>query len=59
MSAFAAVANQPPDWASVGRFPAPDAYLVCAKTMRWVPRVQSVIEQLRNLLSEVEGLRRL
>lgn len=30
-------------------------YVVCAKTMRWVPRVQAVIEQLRELLLSVEG----
>lgn len=30
-------------------------YVVCPKTMRWVPRVQLVLEQLRALLLSVEG----
>ena len=35
--------------------PSGEFYLVCAKTMRWVPRVQAVIEQLRTLMLSIEG----
>lgn len=31
-------------------------YVVCAKTMRWVPRVQAVLERLRQLFSSVQGV---
>lgn len=36
--------------------PRADFYVVCAKTMRWVPRVQAVLEQLRARLLAVEGV---
>jgi DNA-binding transcriptional LysR family regulator len=31
-------------------------YVVCAKTMRWVPRVQAVLEELRAKLLAVQGV---
>ncbi len=37
-------------------FPPISAYVVCAKAMRWVPRVQLVASALSSLLAEVEGL---
>lgn len=36
--------------------PTTEVYVVCAKTMRWVPRVQAVIQALRDLLLSVEGV---
>ena len=36
--------------------PTTEVYVVCAKTMRWVPRVQAVIQELRELLLSVEGV---
>src|SRR5690606_36634407 len=36
--------------------PTGELYVVCAKTMRWVPRVQAVLERLRHLLFSVEGM---
>jgi DNA-binding transcriptional LysR family regulator len=42
---------------SVGlRLPSTELFLVCAKTMRWVPRVRAVAEELLAALTEVEGL---
>jgi DNA-binding transcriptional LysR family regulator len=36
--------------------PYADAYLVCAKTMRWVPRVRAVVSELIETLTEIEGV---
>jgi len=36
--------------------PMADAYLVCAKAMRWAPRVRAVITELVRLLETVEGI---
>jgi DNA-binding transcriptional LysR family regulator len=36
--------------------PPADAYLVCAKTMRWVPRVRAVTGALIERLREIDGV---
>lgn len=36
--------------------PPVDVYLVCAKTMRWVPRIRAVAHELVTALSKVNGL---
>lgn len=36
--------------------PPVDAYLVCAKAMRWAPRVRAVISELVFLLRSIEGM---
>lgn len=36
--------------------PPADAYVICAKAMRWVPRVRAVIRELGALLGAIEGL---
>lgn len=36
--------------------PTAEVYVVCAKTMRWVPRVQAVLQALRQLFLSVEGV---
>lgn len=36
--------------------PKAEFYVVCAKTMRWVPRVQAVLQELRTKLLAVEGV---
>lgn len=36
--------------------PPSDAYLVCAKTMRWVPRVRAVVSQMIEMLSAIDGV---
>src|SRR5690606_2872344 len=36
--------------------PPADLYLVCAKTMRWVPRVRAVAAELLQAIDEIEGL---
>lgn len=38
------------------KLPPTDVYLVCAKTMRWVPRVRAVVTQLVERLKSIEGL---
>jgi DNA-binding transcriptional LysR family regulator len=35
--------------------PSFEMYVVCAKTMRWVPRVQRVIEELRGVLEQMQN----
>lgn len=35
--------------------PRQEMYVVCARTMRWVPRVQLLIDELRRALERVEG----
>lgn len=37
--------------------PKTEFFLVCAKTMRWVPRVQAVLQELRAKMLAVEGVR--
>lgn len=38
------------------RLPPAELYLVCAKTLRWAPRVRAVAEQLVAALRKVEGI---
>ncbi len=38
------------------RFPPTDVYFVCAKTMRWVPRVRLVVGELMKSIGTLEGL---
>jgi len=39
------------------KLPAADMYLVCAKTMRWVPRVRAVASELVSALASIPGLK--
>lgn len=39
------------------RLPPADVFLVCAKSMRWAPRVRAVATELLSALSEIEGLK--
>ncbi len=39
------------------KLPAIDLFIVCARTMRWVPRVRAVAQELVRSLSRVKGIR--